>query len=65
MAPAYHRKEGGTQHRGEHKHSLQYDGRSDERVEVRVGKLNVGSLSGKGREVREEMRKRMIGVYRR
>ena len=47
-APAYHKKEGATPHPGACKHSLQYDGRSDERFGVRVGTWSLGSLCGKG-----------------
>ena len=36
-APAYHKKEGATPHPGTRKHSLQYDGRPDERFGVQVG----------------------------
>ena len=47
---------------GAYRHSLQYDGRPDWRFKARVGTWNIGSLSGKGGEVCEERRKRMIGV---
>ena len=60
VAPAYHKKEGATRHPGTCKFCLQYDGRPDERIGVRVGIWNLSSLSGKGGEVCEEMRKRMI-----
>ena len=53
---------GATPHPGAYKHSLQYDGRPDGRVWVRVGTWNLGSVSGKGGEVCEELRKRMIDV---
>ena len=46
-------------------HSLQYDGHSlqyDGRFWVVVGKWNSGSLSRKGGDVCELLRKRMIGV---
>ena len=43
------------------KHSLQYDGRPDGCLEVRVGMWNLGSLGGKGGEGCEELR-RMIDV---
>ena len=42
--------------------SMQYDGRPDGRIGVRVGMWNLGSLSGNGGEVCEELRKRMIDV---
>ena len=44
------------------RHSLQNDGRPDLRFGLRVGTWNLGSLSGKGGEVCDEMRKRMIDV---
>ena len=47
-APAYHKKEDATPHPGAHKHGLQYDGRPDWHILVRVGTWNIGSLSGKG-----------------
>ena len=43
-------------------HSLQYGGRPDERFGVWVGTWNLGSLSGKGGDVCEELRKKMIDV---
>ena len=51
MEPAYHRKEGATPHPGASKFSLQYDGRLEERVGVRVVTWNLGSLSGKGEKL--------------
>ena len=62
MAPAYHRNEGATLHPGACKHSLQYDGRSDGNLGVRVGTWNLCGVSGKGGEVCEELRKRMTDV---
>ena len=62
MAQVNHKKEGATPHPGECKNSLQYDGRPDECHGVRGGTWNVGSLSGKGGEICEELRKRMIDV---
>ena len=56
---AYYEKEGATPHPGARKDSLQYDGRADGCIGVRVGKWNLGSLNEKG-EVCEEPRKRMI-----
>ena len=61
-APAYHGKEGASLHPETRKHCLQNDRRPDERNGVRVGTWNLGSLSGKGGEVWEELRKRMINV---
>ena len=40
---------------------MQYDGRPDGHIGLRVGTGNLGSLSGK-EEVLEELRKRMIDV---
>ena len=61
-APAYKRKEGAIPYPGMRKHSLQYDGRPDGRFGVWVWTWNLGSLCGKGVEVCEELRKRMIDV---
>ena len=47
VSPAYHKKEGATQHPGAHKHSLQYDGRPDEHIRVQVGTWRLGNLSEK------------------
>ena len=60
--PAYHKKEGATPHPGAFTFSFHYNGRPDERFGVRVGTINLGSLSGKGGDVCEELRKRMIDV---
>ena len=62
MAPAYHEKEGATQHPGACKFSLQYGGRPDERFDVWVGTWDLGSLSGRRGEICEELRRRMIDV---
>ena len=62
MTSAYHDEEGATPHPGACKHSLQYDGGPDWRFWVRVGTWNLGSLSGKGGDVCEELRKRMIDM---
>ena len=43
-------------------HALQYDGRPGGSLWVWTGTWNVGSLSRKGGEVCEELRKRMIDV---
>ena len=61
-ASTYHEKESATPHPGACKHSLQYDRRPYEGLGVRVGTWNLGSLSGKGGEVCEELRKGMIDV---
>ena len=37
-------------------------GRANERIGVRVGTRNVGSMSGRGTEVCEELRKRRMDV---
>ena len=58
---AYHKKKGETPDPGPHKHCLQ-NGKPDERLGVRVGTWNVGSISGRGTEVCEELRKRMMDV---
>ena len=60
--PACHKEGGAAQHPGACKFSLQYDGGPDRHFEVRVGTSNLVSLSGKGGEVCEELRKRMIDV---
>ena len=62
MASANHKKEGANTHHGACKFSLQYDVRSDECFGVRVGAWNLGSLSGKGGEVCEELTKMLIDV---
>ena len=54
--------EGATSHPGARKHSMQYDGRPDGRLGVRVGTWNLGSLTGKGGEFNEELGKKMIDV---
>ena len=61
-APAYHEKEGGTPHPGVRKHSLQYDGRPDERFWLRVWTWNLGSLCGNGGDVCGELRRGMIDL---
>ena len=50
------KKEGATPHHGARKFSLQYDGRPDERFGVLDGMWNLGSLSGNGGKVCEELR---------
>ena len=59
---AYHKKEGASPHPGVCKHSYQYDRRPDGCFVVWVVMWNLGSLSGKGSEVCDELRKRMIDV---
>ena len=59
---AYLTKEGATMYSGACKHRLQYDLRPEGRFGVRVGTWKIDSLSGKGEEVCEELRKRMIDV---
>ena len=49
---------GATPHPGAYKNSLQYDGRPD----GRFGTWNLGSVSGKGGLVCEELGKRIIDV---
>ena len=49
-------------HPGACKFTLQYDGSHDGRFGVQVGTWNLGSVSGKGGEVFEELRKGMIDV---
>ena len=60
--PAYHVEEGATQHLGVRRNSLQYVGRPDGHFVVRVGTWNLGSQSGKGGKVCDELRKIMIDV---
>ena len=43
---------------GPYKHCLQNDGKPDEWLGARVGMWHVGSMSGRGTEVCEELRKR-------
>ena len=43
-------------------YSLQYDGRPDLGFGVQVWMWNIGSLSGQGGKVGEELRKRIIDV---
>ena len=61
-ALAYHKQEGATPHPGPRKHCLQNDGKPDERFGVRVGTWNIGSMSGRGTEVCEELRKRRLDL---
>ena len=61
-ALAYHKREGATPHPGLRKHCLQNDGKPDERFGVRVGTWNIRSMSGRGTEVCEELRKKRMNV---
>ena len=61
-APVYYKKERATPHPGYGMYSLQYDTRPDWSFWARIGTSNIGSLSQKGGEVCEELRKRMIDV---
>ena len=61
-ALAYHKQKGVTPDSGPRKHCLHYDGKPDKRLGVRFGTWNVGSISGRGTEVCEELRKRGIDV---
>ena len=59
---ACHKDEGAALHPGACTHNLQYEGRPGGRFWVWVMAWNLGSLSGKGGEVCEELRKRMIDM---
>jgi len=59
---AYHKQEGANPEPGPRKHCLQNDGKPDEWLGVRVGTWNIRSISGRGTEVREELRKRRMDV---
>ena len=61
-ALACHKQEGATPDPGPRKHCLQNDGKPDERFGVRVGTWNIGSMSGRGTEVCEELRERRMDV---
>ena len=61
-APAYLKKESANPHPRSRKHTLHYDGKPDEHLGVRLGSWNVGSISGRGTEVCEELRKRKVDV---
>ena len=47
---------------GPRKHCLQNDGKHDERFGVRVATWKIGSMSGRGTKVCEELRKRRMDV---
>ena len=57
-AAAYFKNGGATRRPGMRKH----DGNCDWCFGLWLGKWNLGSLSGRGREVYEELKKRMIDV---
>ena len=59
---AYHKQKGAAPDPGLCKHCLQNDGKPDERLRVRFGTWNVGSMSGRGAEVCEELKKRSMDV---
>ena len=61
MAPAYIDKKGATPHPELQKHSLRYDARPNRRIGVLDGAWKIGSLSGNGGEVCEEL-KRIIDM---
>ena len=61
-APAYHKKEGATLHPGACRYSLLCDRWPDWRFGLQVGTWKIGCLSGRGVEVCEELRKRMVDV---
>ena len=61
-ALAYHKQKGATPDSGPRKHCLHNDGKPNERLGVRLGTCNVGSISGRGTEVCEELRKTGIDV---
>ena len=61
-ALACHKQKDAAPDPGLHKHCLQNEGRPDERLWVRAGTWNVGSMSGRGTEVCEELRKRRMDV---
>ena len=55
-ALAYHKQKCATPNPGLCKHCLQNDEKPDERLGVRVGTWNVGSMNGRGTEVCKELR---------
>ena len=59
---AYHKQKGATPDSGLRKHCLHNDGKPDERLGVRLGTWNVRSISGRGTEVCQELRERVIEV---
>ena len=58
-ALAYHKQKGAAPDPGPCMYCLQNDGKPDEWLGVAVGTWNVGSMSGRGTEVNEELRKGM------
>ena len=63
-ALAYHKQKGAAPDPGLHKdmYGLHNDGKPDERLGVKVGTWSVGSISGRGTKICEEMRKRRVDV---
>ena len=61
-ALGYHKQEGATPQPGLRKHCFRNDGKPDERFGVRVGTWIIGSMSGRGTEVCEELRKRRLDL---
>ena len=59
---AYQKQKDAAPDPGPCKHCLQNDEKPDERLGVRVGTWNVGSMSGRGTEMCEELRKRRMDV---
>ena len=51
---AYHKQKVAAPDPGQCKHCLQNDGKPDERLGVRVGSRNLGSMSERGIEVEQE-----------
>lgn len=62
MQPARRLQEGTTPDSRSRKHCLQNDGKPDEQFGARVGTWNIESMSGRGTEVCEELRKRRMDV---
>ena len=61
-ALTYHKQKGAAPDLGPCKHCLQNDGKPNDRLGVRLGTWNVGSMSGRGAEVCEDLRKRRMDV---
>ena len=59
---AYHKQKGAAPDPVPCKHCLQNNGKPDKRLGVSVGTWNVGSMSGRGTELCEELRKRRVDV---
>ena len=62
-ALAYHKQKGAAPDPRPRKHCFQNDGKPGERLWVRVGTWNLWSMSGRGTEVCEEMRKKRMDVF--